>query len=128
MLKLNRWTLYIWGQKARQGKDFKGMVPTDGHSSPDQGPSPETRDMLDQGNNNITEQKEMPDNQSRSEQRTPQTSTVNFPRCIACRCGTCNQVKADCHEIKKMLEKLDTKNIHEVSTDESSTASVNLCS
>ena len=35
--------------------------------------------------------------------------------------------KIDCQDIKKMLEKLDPKIIHEVSTQESSTKSVNLC-
>ena len=42
----------------------------------------------------------------------PQT----FPQRIGCWCNTCNQIKSDCQEIKKMLEKLDMKRIHEVFT------------
>ena len=44
---------------------------------------------------------------------------------VRCHCGQCNQIKTDCQEIKKMLEELKTKRVHEVSGE--STA-VNLCS
>ena len=57
-------------------------------------------------------------------ERNPQS----FPRCIGCQCGTCNQIKTDFQDIKKLLEKLDMKRIHEVSIEESSATAINLCS
>ena len=65
---------------------------------------------------------------SGSNPRIPAQSSQSFSWCIGCRCGTCNQVRTDCQEIKKILEGLDTKKIHEVSTKESSATSINLCS
>ena len=50
----------------------------------------------------------------------------NFPRCIGCRCENCNQLKRDFQDIKKLIhEKLDVKQVNEVSTEVSPTA-VNL--
>ena len=48
-------------------------------------------------------------------QQTPQT----FTRCVGCRCTNCIQIKTDCRDIKKMLEKLSSTKVHEVSTKDS---------
>ena len=59
--------------------------------------------------------------QSLTQDKTP--LDYDFPRCIACRCQTCNQTKKTCEEIKKMIkEKLDVKLVEKVPDTE-----VNLC-
>ena len=58
--------------------------------------------------------------------KTPQPPQT-CPRDIGCHCGTCNQVRSDYQEIKKILEKMDTKKFHEISA-ESSTRAIDLCS
>jgi len=47
-------------------------------------------------------------------------------RCKGCRRTNCIQIKADTKDIKKMLEKLSTTKIHEVSTD-TTLKELNLC-
>ena len=37
-----------------------------------------------------------------------------FTRCVGCRCTNCVQVKSDCQDIKKMLKKLRSTKIYEV--------------
>ena len=46
--------------------------------------------------------------------------------CRGCRCTNCTQIKAETKDIKKMLEKLSTTKVHEVSTNTALIA-VNLC-
>ena len=62
----------------------------------------------------------------------PQTPKT-FTRCVGCRCTNCVQIKADTKsvkedvkEVKKMLEKLSSTKIHEVSTD-TTLKTENLC-
>ena len=63
---------------------------------------------------------------------TPQTPRP-FTRCVGCRCSNCVQIKTDTKsvkedvkEVKKMLEKMSSTKIHEVSTD-TTLKTVNLC-
>ena len=60
-------------------------------------------------------------------QWSPQQNSQFFSRCVGCRCINCTQVKSDCQEIKKMLKEMYTKRVHEVSTNETTVKSVNLC-
>ena len=62
----------------------------------------------------------------------PQTPKT-FTRCVVCRCTNCIQIKADTKSVKeditvvkKMLEKLSSTKISEVSTD-TTLKTVNLC-
>ena len=62
-------------------------------------------------------------------QQTPKTFTC----CVGCRCTNCVQIKADTKsvkedvkEVKKMLERLSSTKIHEVSMD-TTLKTVNLC-
>ena len=58
--------------------------------------------------------------------RTLTNTQQTLIRCVGCRCTNCIQVKADCRDIKKMLEKLSSTKVHEVSTQDTVKA-VNLC-
>ena len=64
-------------------------------------------------------------------QQTPQRSTQQplqtFSRYVGCRFTDSIQVKSDCQEIKKMLKEMNTKKVHEVSMNETSAKSINLC-
>ena len=63
-----------------------------------------------------------------SQQKSTQQSSQIFSRCVGCRFTNWVKVKSDCQEIKKMLKEMHTKKVCEVSMNETSIKSVNLCS
>merc|ERR1712240_913301 len=76
--------------------------------------------------NNTRAQQSTPPTQQ-STQQSAQQSSQTFSRCVVCRCTNCTQVKSDCQKIKKLLKEMHTKKVHEVSKNETSVKSVNLC-
>ena len=100
------------------------MVLTEDHLFQDQDLFPGTQNMVDlEDSLSMTDHKEM--------ERMIRIMIQELHKLLfldVCHCGTCNQIKTDCQEIKKMLEKLEMKRVHEVSAEEFSATAINLCS